>query len=166
MRIVALAGGVGGAKLVQGLASLLDASELTVIVNTADDFDHFGLRICPDIDTVCYTLAGLANPQTGWGRADETWNAFEGIKSLGGPDWFGMGDRDLATHLERTRRLKAGDPLSLIVASFCERWGVRHTVLPMTNDRVATLLETDEGRLEFQEYFVHRQCKQIGRAHV
>lgn len=159
MKIAALAGGVGGAKLVQGLASVLAANELTVIVNTADDFDHFGLRICPDLDTVCYTLAGLGNTQTGWGRADETWRAFEGIRSLGGPDWFRMGDRDLATHLERTRRLALGDPLSTIVASFCDRWGVRHRVLPMTDDRVATLLETDEGQLEFQEYFVHRQCE-------
>jgi LPPG:FO 2-phospho-L-lactate transferase len=159
MRIAALAGGVGGARLVHGLASILAADELTVIVNTADDFDHLGLRICPDIDTVCYTLAGLANAQTGWGRAHETWNAIVGVQALGGPTWFRVGDRDLATHLERTRRLGAGERLSQIIAAFCERWGVEHRVLPMTDDRVATVLQTDEGELEFQEYFVHRQCE-------
>jgi LPPG:FO 2-phospho-L-lactate transferase len=158
MKIAALAGGVGGAKLVQGLAAILAPDDLTVIVNTADDFDHFGLRICPDLDTVCYSLAGMANSETGWGRADETWKAFEGIQALGGPQWFRMGDRDLATHLERTRRLGMGEPLSKIVAAFCERWGVGHRVLPMTDDRVATVLQTDVGELEFQEYFVQRHC--------
>ena len=158
MRIAALAGGVGGAKLVHGLAAILAPDELTVVVNTADDFDHFGLRICPDVDTVCYTLAGLANPLTGWGRSQETWNTIAGIKELGGPDWFRMGDRDLATHLERARRLHQGERLSDVIAAFCASWGVGHTVLPMTDDRVATVLQTDDGELEFQEYFVHRQC--------
>ncbi len=159
MKIAALAGGVGGAKLVHGLAAILAPEELTVIVNTADDFDHLGLRICPDLDTVCYTLAGLANLETGWGRADETWNAISGIGELGGPDWFRIGDRDLATHLERTRRLNRGERLTQVVTSFCERWGVMHRVIPMTDDRVATILQTDEGELEFQEYFVRRRCR-------
>ena len=157
MRIAALAGGVGGAKLVQGLAAILAAHELTVIVNTADDFDHFGLRICPDLDTVCYTLAGLSNPLTGWGRSHETWNVMREIRELGGPDWFHIGDRDFSTHLERTRRLGEGERLSQIVEAFCSKWGVKHRVLPMTDDRVATILQTNEGELEFQEYFVRRQ---------
>jgi LPPG:FO 2-phospho-L-lactate transferase len=159
MRVAALAGGVGGAKLAHGLASVLAPDELTLIVNTGDDFDYLGLRICPDLDTVCYTLAGLANIDTGWGQAAETWQVFSGIQRLGGPSWFRLGDRDLATHLERTRLLREGEPLSAIVRNFCEAWGVRQAVLPMTDDRVATILRTDEGDLEFQEYFVHRDCR-------
>jgi LPPG:FO 2-phospho-L-lactate transferase len=159
MRVTALAGGVGGAKLVHGLAAILSPGELTVLVNTADDFEYIGLRISPDLDTVCYTLAGLANPKTGWGRDKDTWNAIEGIRELGGPDWFRIGDRDMATHLERTRRLSQGESLSQITAAFCKKWGVRQRVLPMTDDRVGTVLQTDEGELEFQEYFVRRQCR-------
>ena len=164
MRVTALAGGVGGAKLVDGLAMILEAGALTTIVNTADDFEHLGLRICPDLDTVCYTLGGLANPLTGWGRVDETWNALEAIALLGGPSWFRIGDRDLATHLERTRRLAAGETLSQITSAFCDHWAVRHTVLPMSDDRVETILTTSEGELSFQEYFVHRQCRPIVKA--
>jgi LPPG:FO 2-phospho-L-lactate transferase len=159
MRIVALAGGVGGAKLAHGLAQILPPEDLTVIVNTGDDFEHLGLSICPDLDTVCYTLAGLANPETGWGRADETWQAMSNLKTLGGPDWFNLGDQDLATHLERTRRLKEGQSLSQITRDFCKAWGVRHTVLPMSDQPVRTVVETDEGDLSFQEYFVHRRCQ-------
>ncbi|MEW5941383.1 MAG: 2-phospho-L-lactate transferase [Chloroflexota bacterium] len=158
MKIVALAGGVGGAKLAHGLAQILPPENLTVIVNTGDDFEHFGLYVSPDLDTVCYTLAGLANPETGWGRAGETWNAMANIKRLGGIDWFNLGDNDLATHLERTRRLKEGWTLSQITRDFCAAWGVRHTVLPMSDDPVRTVVETDEGDLPFQEYFVHRRC--------
>src|SRR5210317_1394616 len=115
MSIVALAGGVGGAKLADGLAGVLPPGELTVIVNTGDDFEHFGLTICPDLDTVCYNLAGLYNPQTGWGREGESWISAGEVFRLGGPTWFQLGDQDLATHLERTRRLKAGDRLSTIM---------------------------------------------------
>jgi LPPG:FO 2-phospho-L-lactate transferase len=159
-RVTALAGGVGGAKLAQGLMLALPEGSLTVIVNTGDDFDHLGLRICPDIDTVCYTLAGLANPETGWGRAGETWKTFEGLQVLGGPTWFRLGDSDLATHLERTRRLNAGQPLSQITRDFCGAWGVAPDVLPMTDDRVATMVNTTEyGILPFQEYFVKRRCE-------
>lgn len=164
MKIAALAGGVGGAKLAQGLATALAPGELTVIVNTADDFDHFGLRICPDLDTVCYTLAGIANVDTGWGRAEETWNAISALDQLGAPTWFRIGDRDLATHLERTRRLHAGESLGTIVAGFCAAWGIQQQILPMTDDRVRTILSTDEGDLEFQEYFVHRSCRPQVRA--
>jgi LPPG:FO 2-phospho-L-lactate transferase len=159
MKIVALAGGVGGAKLADGLAQCLPARDLTVIVNTGDDFEHLGLKICPDLDTVCYTLAGLANPLTGWGRADDSWKALESLVSLGGPGWFNLGDRDLGTHLERTRRLRLGHPLSLVTRDFCRLWGIGLTVLPMTDDDQPTWVYTDEGELPFQEYFVRRQCQ-------
>jgi LPPG:FO 2-phospho-L-lactate transferase len=159
LKIVALAGGVGGAKLAHGLAQVLPPEDLTVIVNTGDDFEHYGLYICPDLDTVCYTLAGLANPETGWGRVNETWNVIENASKLGGPDWFNLGDKDLGTHLERTRRLKDGSTLSEISRDFCKAWGVEQTVLPMSNQSVRTMVDTDEGELSFQEYFVHRRCE-------
>ena len=159
MKVTAFAGGVGGAKLAHGFAQILPPEDLTVIVNTGDDFEHYGLYICPDLDTVCYTLAGLANPETGWGRAGETWNVIENAKRLGGPDWFNLGDQDLGTHIERTRRLRAGDSLSQITRDFCTAWGIKHTVLPMSDQPVRTMVETDEGELAFQEYFVHRKCE-------
>jgi LPPG:FO 2-phospho-L-lactate transferase len=159
MKIVALAGGVGGAKLAHGLAQSLPPEDLTVIVNTGDDFEHYGLYVSPDLDTVCYTLAGLANPETGWGRVGETWQAIENAKRLGGPDWFNLGDQDLGTHLERTRRLNEGQALSQITRDFCKAWGVKSTVLPMSDQPVRTIVETDEGQLAFQEYFVHRRCE-------
>ncbi len=159
MKVAALAGGVGGAKLVDGLAQALSADDLTVVVNTGDDFTHYGLQICPDLDTVCYALAGLANPETGWGRAGESWNVLENLAQLGGPDWFRLGDRDLATHLERTRRLAAGDRLSRITADFCAAWGIGCKVLPMSDDPVPTIVCTEEGELSFQEYFVARKCE-------
>jgi LPPG:FO 2-phospho-L-lactate transferase len=159
MKIVALAGGVGGAKLAQGLAQILKPDELTIIVNTGDDFEHYGLYISPDLDTVCYTLAGLANPETGWGRVNESWKVIENTSKLGGPDWFRLGDQDLGTHLERTRRLKGGETLSQITRDFCKAWGVKHTVLPMSDQPVRTIVDTDEGELAFQEYFVHRRCE-------
>ncbi|MEW6093341.1 MAG: 2-phospho-L-lactate transferase [Chloroflexota bacterium] len=158
-RNVALAGGVGGAKLADGLAQLLPPEDLTIVVNTGDDYEHFGLYICPDLDTVCYTLAGLANPDTGWGRAGETWQAMENLKHLGAPDWFHLGDRDLATHLERTRRLREGQSLTQITRDFCKAWGVKHTVLPMSDDPLRTIVDTVEfGELPFQEYFVKHRC--------
>lgn len=159
MKIVALAGGVGGAKLADGLAQILPPEDLTVIVNTGDDFEHLGLTICPDIDTVCYTLAGLANPETGWGRAGETWNTIANVEKLGGPAWFRLGDQDIATHLERTRRLKEGQSLSQVTRDFCKAWGIQPTVLPMSDSPVRTMVDSDEGELAFQEYFVHRQCQ-------
>lgn len=159
MKVLALAGGVGGAKLADGLAQVLPPEDLTIIVNTGDDFEHFGLTICPDLDTVCYTLAELANPVTGWGRIDETQQAFSNIQTLGGPSWFLLGDKDLGTHLERTRRLHAGETLSAITADFCAAWGIAPRVLPMSNQPVRTMVQTDEGELAFQEYFVARRCE-------
>ncbi|MFT3895603.1 MAG: 2-phospho-L-lactate transferase [Anaerolineales bacterium] len=159
MKIVALAGGVGGAKLAHGLAQILSPDELTIIVNTGDDFEHYGLSISPDLDTVCYTLAGLANPDTGWGRVNETWNVIQNASRLGGPGWFNLGDQDLGTHLERTRRLREGQTLAQITKEFCQAWGVEYTVLPMSDQPVHTIVETDEGDLAFQEYFVHRRCE-------
>ena len=159
MKIVALAGGVGGAKLAHGLAQILPPEDLTVIVNTGDDFEHYGLYISPDLDTVCYTLAGLANPETGWGRMDETRQVMRNAIELGGPDWFNLGDQDLGTHLERTRRIKAGQTLSQITRDFCKTWGIGPTVLPMSDQPVRTIVVTDEGELAFQEYFVHRRCE-------
>jgi len=158
-RIVALAGGVGGAKLAHGLAQILSPEDLTIIVNTGDDFEHLGMYICPDLDTVCYTIGGLANPETGWGRINETWNTISNIEKLGGPNWFRLGDQDIATHLERTRRMKEGQPLSQITKDFCAAWGIQHTILPMTDSPVRTMVDTDEGELAFQEYFVHKHCE-------
>lgn len=159
MKVVALAGGVGGAKLAYGLAHVLPPSDLTLIVNTADDFEHFGLYICPDLDTICYTLAGIANPETGWGQMDESWNAMHSIKSLGGPDWFRLGDKDLGTHLERTRRLALGISLSTITHDFCRAWGIQVRVLPMSDDPIRTIIQTEIGDLPFQEYFVQHRCE-------
>jgi LPPG:FO 2-phospho-L-lactate transferase len=160
MKFVALAGGVGGAKLVDGLAQLLPPKNLTIIVNTGDDFEHQGLSISPDLDTVCYTLAGLANPETGWGRREETFHVLESFQELGCPTWFRLGDRDLATHIERTRRLREGQSLSQITRDFCQAWGVQQTILPMSDEPVRTMVDTtDEGELTFQEYFVHRKCE-------
>ncbi len=157
MKVVALAGGVGGAKLVDGLARLLTPKEFCAIVNTGDDFDHLGLRICPDLDTVCYTLANLANPETGWGRRDESWVVFDTLAELGGPDWFRLGDQDLATHLFRTSLIKMGFKIDEVTHKLCEHWGVNHRVLPMSNDWVQTIMHTSDGEsLAFQEYFVRQ----------
>src|SRR5436190_24099136 len=135
-KILALAGGVGGAKLALGLAGILPSDALTVAVNTADDFEHLGLCICPDLDTVMYTLAGLANPETGWGRRDETWTVMETLGQLGGETWFRLGDKDLATHIERTRRLRAGEKLGVITRDIAERLGAKPAIVPMSNDPV------------------------------
>ena len=159
MKIVALAGGVGGAKLADGLARLSPTPTLTVVVNTGDDFTLFGLNISPDLDTVCYNLAGFEDPATGWGRADESWDMLKELQRLGGPDWFRLGDRDLATHLERTRRLDAGEPLSLITADFCRAWEIEAVVLPMSDNPVPTIVQTDQGELSFQDYFVKLACE-------
>jgi len=159
MKILALAGGVGGAKMAHGLAQILPPQDLTIIVNTGDDFEHLGLFISPDLDTVCYTLAGLANEETGWGRKNETWNFISNLENLGGESWFRLGDQDLATHIERARRLKDGQPLSQITREFCRAWGVEQTILPMCDSPVRTRVQTDAGELPFQEYFVHRQCQ-------
>ena len=158
--ILALAGGVGGAKLAAGLQSTLDRPEdLLTVVNTGDDFEHLGLTICPDLDTVMYTLSGRANPETGWGLAGETWHFLEALGALGGEDWFRLGDRDLATHVERTRRLRSGETLSEVTSDLAARLGVRSRIAPMSDDPVRTVVETPDGDLPFQEYFVRRRCE-------
>lgn len=159
IKITALAGGVGGARLVDGLAQILPPQNLSVIVNTGDDFEHMGLFICPDLDTVCYTLAGLENPATGWGRSDESWGALESIAALGGPTWFHLGDRDIGLNLERTRRLRSGQTLSQVTRNICEALHVQIDVLPMSDSPIPTFVICNEGKLAFQEYFVRRQCQ-------
>jgi LPPG:FO 2-phospho-L-lactate transferase len=156
--IIALAGGVGGARLAHGLARVLPPGELSVIVNTGDDFSHLGLHICPDPDTVMYTLSGLADPERGWGLQGETFAAMDALARLGGESWFALGDRDLATHIERTRRLNAGETLSSITADFCARLGIGAHIIPMSDDPIRTIVHTDEGALPFQDYFVRRRC--------
>jgi LPPG:FO 2-phospho-L-lactate transferase len=157
-RYVALSGGVGGAKLSLGLMHLL-GDRLTIIVNTGDDFEHLGLYVSPDIDTTLYTLSDLVNPETGWGRRGESWNFMAAIAQLGGPGWFRLGDGDLAMHVERTRRLGAGESLTAIAAHYAKSFGIACKVLPMSDDPVRTIVDTDTGRLAFQEYFVREQCR-------
>jgi LPPG:FO 2-phospho-L-lactate transferase len=156
---LALSGGVGGAKLALGLSHVLPEGDLTVIANTGDDFEHLGLSISPDIDTLLYTLGGLDNSATGWGQRNETWNFMAALKSLGGETWFNLGDRDLATHVERTRRLKAGESLSQITDDFRQRFGIAARILPMSDDPVRTRVKTKDGWLDFQPYFVHHRCE-------
>jgi LPPG:FO 2-phospho-L-lactate transferase len=158
VRVVALSGGIGGAKLALGLYRALPADTLLVLCNTGDDFEHLGLSISPDLDTVLYTLAGLANPETGWGRDGETWTFMQALAELGGETWFRLGDGDLATHIERTRRLAAGESLSAITDDFCRRLRVRARLAPMCDQPVRTVVETTEGVLPFQRYFVERHC--------
>jgi LPPG:FO 2-phospho-L-lactate transferase len=162
-RVVAFCGGIGGAKLVLGLSRIVPPHDLVVVVNTADDFEHLGLAISPDLDTVMYTLAGLDDRQRGWGRRDETWSFLSALGQLGGETWFRLGDRDLATHVERTRRRCAGESLSAITADFCRRLGVAARIVPMTDDRVRTRLDTNCGALEFQNYFVRQGCAPVVR---
>jgi LPPG:FO 2-phospho-L-lactate transferase len=162
MKIVAFAGGVGGAKLGDGLAQLIGPDDLTIVVNTGDDFVYLGLNISPDLDTVCYTLAGFANPQTGWGLSGDTFRVLEQIQQMGGPAWFHVGDQDLATHIERTRRLKDGQTLSQITRDFCRSWNVKHSIIPMTDHSVRTIVITEgNGELPFQEYFVLLDCQPV-----
>ncbi len=159
--IIALSGGVGGAKLALGLSRIMPHENLLVVVNTGDDFEHLGLSISPDIDTVAYTLAGLANREVGWGRHDETWSFMQTMEVLGGETWFRLGDRDVALHVERTRRLRAGESLSEVTADLCRRMGVGPRVVPMSNDPVRTRLLTELGWLDFQDYFVRRRCEPV-----
>ena len=160
MRVVALSGGVGGARLLDGLARALPPGALTAIVNTGDDFVHLGLNVSPDVDTVMYTLAGLAHEERGWGLAEESFAGLSMVKRYGGPDWFGLGDRDLATHLLRTEALRAGESLSSVTARLCAALGVTQRVLPMSDRPVSTLIETEkEGTLPFQQWFVRRRAE-------
>jgi LPPG:FO 2-phospho-L-lactate transferase len=161
--VVALSGGVGGAKLALGLSRIVPADDLLVVANVGDDFEHLGLHISPDADTLMYALAGLDNQSLGWGRRDETWSFMETLAALGGENWFRLGDRDLAVHIERTQRLRRGELLSTITADFCRRLGVGPRVLPATDDSVRTRLRTEEGWLDFQDYFVRLQCRPVVR---
>ncbi len=162
-RVVALCGGVGGAKLALGLAHQLPPDAFTVIVNTGDDVVHHGLHISPDLDTVMYTLAGIVNPETGWGLAGDSFQMLDMLARYGAEPWFRLGDRDLATHLLRTEMLRAGHSLTDVTAHLCRALGVGPRLLPMSDDRVATIVLTDEGRLEFQEYFVRRRWQPVVR---
>jgi LPPG:FO 2-phospho-L-lactate transferase len=163
MSVLALSGGIGGAKLALGLYRILPPGQLTVVANSGDDFDHLGLSISPDIDTLLYTLAGIDNPQQGWGRRDETWTFMAALETLGGDTWFKLGDGDLAIHVERTRRLAAGESLSQITGDFRRRLGISAQLLPMTDERVCTRLRTAEGWLDFQEYFVRLRAAPVVR---
>lgn len=157
-KVVALSGGVGGSKLVQGLAALCAPADLLVVANTGDDFTHLGLQVCPDIDTLIYTSTGRNNPQTGWGQANETWSFMDMLRVLGGPDWFNLGDRDLALHVLRTCRLRQGATLSEVTDDIARRCGVPFRLVPMSDDPVPTLVETEAGTLEMQTYFVKERC--------
>jgi LPPG:FO 2-phospho-L-lactate transferase len=162
-RVVALCGGVGGAKLALGLQSVL-AGDLHIVVNMADDFTHLGLHVSPDLDTVLYTLGGLSDRQRGWGRADESWNFMAALAQVGGETWFALGDRDLALHVERTRRLAAGESLTDIAADMAKRFGLTARVLPITDDPIRTIVVTPDEELAFQRYFVARRCEPAVRA--
>ena len=162
--VVALCGGVGGAKLAHGLSLVLPPEELSVIVNTGDDFQHLGLQVAPDLDSVIYALAGLSDPVRGWGRRDETWTFMAALKGLGGESWFQLGDGDLAMHVERSRMLAKGAKLSDVTTHMCQALGITVRVLPMSDDPVRTRVLTSEGWLDFQEYFVHRRCQPAVRA--
>ncbi len=159
MKIVALAGGVGAAKFLSGLVRILPPEDLTVVVNTGDDFYWMGLYVCPDLDTITYTLAGLANPQTGWGVRGDTFQALDRLKALGCDTWFRVGDIDLATHLYRTEQLQGGTTLTAVTHQISTQNGIRCRILPMTDSSVPTLVHTDEGTLLFQDYFVRRRCE-------
>lgn len=157
--ILALAGGVGGARLANGLANVLKPGELTVAVNVGDDFTHLGLPVCPDIDTVTYTLANRNNRELGWGVSGETWAFMDELKALGGPDWFNLGDRDLAKHVLRGEWLRQGWSLSQITAELARRQGITQAIVPMSDEPVRSMVLTDEGELPFQDYFVRRRCE-------
>jgi LPPG:FO 2-phospho-L-lactate transferase len=163
-KVLALCGGVGGAKLAWGLAHTLPPEQLTIVVNTGDDFEHLGLHISPDLDTVMYTLAGINNRELGWGIAGETWDCMQALETLGGETWFRLGDKDIATHLLRTQQLAQGKMLTEVTAQLCGKLGIQHRILPMSDDAVRTLVNTNEGELAFQDYFVRQQCKPAARS--
>lgn len=161
MKVVVLTGGVGGAKFALGLQNCDEVSELTAIVNTGDDFEHLGLFVSPDIDTLLYTLSGKSNQVLGWGRADETWNFMAALKSIGGPEWFNLGDGDIALHVLRSNLMAQGEGLSQITSKFVTQWGIKAKILPMSDERVSTWVDTQNGELPFQHYFVKFQCAPI-----
>jgi LPPG:FO 2-phospho-L-lactate transferase len=158
---LALSGGVGGAKLALGLTRVLASEELAIVANTGDDFEHLGLHISPDVDTLLYTLSGINNPETGWGRAEETWSCMTDLRRLRGETWFRMGDKDLALHLYRTAQLKNGANLSAVIDGLRKHLEIGPEVLPMSDQPVRTQVETDEGLLQFQQYFVRKRCEPV-----
>jgi LPPG:FO 2-phospho-L-lactate transferase len=160
-RVVALCGGIGGAKLALGLHRILDPGQLAIVVNTGDDFEHLGLHISPDLDTVFYTLSGLSDLERGWGRSGETWNLMATLREFGGPDWFLLGDRDIGIHILRTQSLRSGDSLTRFSQSMTQRLGIGSALLPMSDDPVRTVVETPEGDMAFQQYFVARRCEPV-----
>lgn len=164
-KVVALSGGVGGAKLAVGLAEVLSEDQLLIVANTADDFTHLGLRVCPDLDTVMYNLAGIQNKQQGWGIEGETWQFMQQLGKLDGENWFLLGDKDLATHTVRTQLLQQGKNLTAITGKLFKQFGVAANVVPMCNETVSTQMQTDEGLLAFQDYFVRRRCDPVVSAY-
>ena len=162
--ILTLCGGVGGAKLAHGLSKVVSPDDLPIVVNTGDDFEHLGLHISPDLDTVMYTLAGVADPDRGWGIAGETWSFMEALAGFEEAAWFNLGDRDLATHLYRTRALKQGLGLAEVTRALCRSFGMAHRIIPMTDDPLQTLIVSDRGTLPFQDYFVRQGCRPRVRA--
>ncbi len=156
---LALSGGIGGAKLSLGLEHVIKSPKLMIAGNTGDDFRHLGLYISPDLDTLMYTLSGRSDPERGWGLANETWSFMDTIKEIGGETWFQLGDRDLATHVERTHRLNQGEKLSAITSMLCRKYKIEAQIIPATDDLLQTIVETNEGVLSFQHYFVRKQCK-------
>lgn len=163
MKVVCLAGGVGGAKLADGLVRLLPPQDLTIVVNTGDDFRHLGLMVCPDLDTVMYTLAGVSNPLTGWGRAEESWQVIGELLRLGGPDWFRLGDLDLATHLTRTHLLQEGQSLTAVTRHLCLHLAIQPEILPMSDQPAPTQIQTDSAILPFQTWFVRERWQPVVR---
>ena len=159
--IVALAGGVGGAKLALGLAKVLPPDKLTIVVNTGDDEIFHGLHVSPDLDTMMYALAGLTNSETGWGVAEDSFNALDMLGRYGSPTWFNLGDKDLATHIRRTELLRQGWSLSKVTRELSQRLGIDHKIVPMSDDKVSTIVETEDGDLPFQVYFVERRCEPV-----
>ena len=162
-KVVALSGGIGGAKLAYGLSQVLMNDELSIIANTGDDFEHLGLYVSPDIDTLVYTLAGVNNPQTGWGRADETWSFMSGLAEIGAPNWFQLGDKDLALNVYRTSELRSGKTLSEVMCAIAHQFDLKCQIAPMSDDPVRTMIDTDSGPLEFQDYFVREKCRPVVR---
>jgi LPPG:FO 2-phospho-L-lactate transferase len=163
-RVAVLTGGVGGAKLVLGLTHAMPPEEITAIVNTGDDFEHVGLNVSPDVDTLLYTLSGKSNVAQGWGREGESWNFMQAMRSLGGDEWFALGDGDLALHVLRTQRMRQGAMLSQVIADFARAWEIAVSIVPMSNDPVATRVVTTEGELAFQHYFVRQRCEPAVRS--
>lgn len=158
-RILAITGGVGGAKLALGLSRLLGPEELAFVVNTGDDFTHLGFPVSPDIDTLIYTLSGTCNTETGWGRSNEGWQFMQALKEIGGETWFALGDKDLAMHVERRRMLGEGLTIGEVTASLAKSFGIAHKIFPMSNEQVRTRVLTEQGEMDFQHYFVREKCE-------